>query len=259
MSTQLPQIRTDLPLSGLRNASYLGYMDEVSEKITLADPTVLLLGAAWERFEQKRLQLQDVFRQNQRNMLTDDIEQADRRRDAAIVGIRAYAEAFTYYFDSTFRNAADLIVSQIRAYGSSIATQEYLSESMNITSLIDDLRNRPELVSAVAKLPLMDAWISELEVANDAFKSLHGQRSDLEATLPQETVRGLRIEMNELYYALRRRIDAQADVHIDENNAEPWRTLINEINARIEYYRLIARTEEPEEEEDEEEAPAPNA
>jgi hypothetical protein len=230
----------DLPK--LRNAEYLQYMKNYLAIVLRNDPSGLKITAKYNALQGKSSELHALFKKILANEKTADILALDERRDDAINGIYYVAQGYDYHFDPNLQTAAKLVKDSISVYGGGIAKLNYQAETATITSLVMDWENKAPLAVALNTLNLTN-WKNELKAANTAFDEKFLDRTQEYGDATPENLKSKREETNQVYYALRDRIDAY---HLlAETTPSPYTTVINQLNALIDQYNTLLNNRAP--------------
>lgn len=232
-----------IDLAKLRNAEYLQYIKNYLEIVLRNNPTVLKVLAKYDDLMTKSTELDALFKKILANEKTAEILALDERRDDAINGIYYVAQGYDYHYEATLKTAGMLIKDSISVYGGGIAKLNYQAETATITSLVLDWENKAPLVAAFNTLNLT-AWKNELKTANIAFNEKFLDRTQEYGNATPENLKSKREETNQVYYAVRDRIDA---LHLlEETSPSPYITVINQLNALIDQYNSLLKNRAPE-------------
>lgn len=230
-------------LANLRNAEYLQYMKNYLAIVLRNNPTVLKVLAKYDDLIGKSTEMDELFKKILANEKTAEILALDERRDDAINGIYYVAQGYDYHYQSPLKTAGKLIKDSFSVYGGGIAKLNYQAETATITSLVMDWENKAPLVAAFNTLNLT-AWKNELKAANIAFNEKFLDRTQEYGNATPENLKSKREETNQVYYALRDRIDA---LHLlEETTPSPYATVINQLNALIDQYNSLLNNRAPE-------------
>jgi hypothetical protein len=161
---------------------------------------------------------------------TEYIQKADQRRDRGIAGLSAVVKSFIYYFDSDIARAATQIMDRIKSFRKDIRKKSYAEKSAAIKILVDDLNST--FAQQVAKLKLK-AWIDELAAAQNQFDNIFVLRNEELSKRPKTRLRKLRIQIDNSYRAMMRKIDAFGEV----NGYNITETFVNLFNNEIKYFK----------------------
>lgn len=232
-------------LRDLRNASYLQFQKDFLGIISRNNPATLQIETKYNDLAAKSVELENLFKKILANPMSQELLQLDGRRDDCINGIYYGALSNSYHFERANKEAADLLLANLKLYGSGIAKLNYQAETATISNIINDWENQPKLTQALATLNL-GAWKDELSTVNEEFSTKYLDRTQDYGNATPENLKMKREETNAVYYALRDRINA---LHLlIETSPSPYSTVINQLNALIEQYnRLISLPTVPEE------------
>ena len=112
--------------------------------------------------------------------LTEEINEADFKRDRAFIGFRKYVEAFQFKdWDRTAQKAAANLIGIIEKHGKSLYREGLTVQSALLASLFAEL----ETESSQADLNALDAeeWLNRLKHLQTEFSSMVQRRDELEA------------------------------------------------------------------------------
>lgn len=224
-----------IELQRLRNDEHLQMFKDVAILTLQNDPIALKIKPQFDALQQKNTELDALYKKQAASELTKELDLLDEKRDRAIIGLVLIADGYQYHFDPNFSKAATRLSDNFKLYGASIYRQNLQSETNIITSIVNDLEEKPELAAAVTLLGLT-AWKNELKAANSLFGAKYLERTVQYSEVTKETMAAKREETNQVYYKLRQHIEANAT--LDEGNIG-YTKLINQINALIEQYNLV--------------------
>jgi hypothetical protein len=160
---------------------------------------------------------------------TRQIADADHRDDRLITGIRETVNAALRHFDPAVVAAAQSLWLRLKAFGE-IQSKTYEEEAAAINILLDDLQTS-EYVPKVNLLAL-DPWVNELREAVTDFERLLRLRNEEQAGKPQQRMRDLRRQIENLYRSMVTRINSAAT--LDTTNA--YALFIDRLNTQIAYF-----------------------
>ncbi|SUX47152.1 DUF6261 family protein [Chryseobacterium indoltheticum] len=231
-----------IELKLLRNAEYLQYVKDYLSLINLNSPEQLGIEAKLTVFTSKISEVEALYKKAMASEATQEILMLDERRDDAITGIGYFLQSQTYHYETEKQQKAQLLLNNMALYGSSIARQNYQSETATLNNLLRDWENKPELMDAINSFSL-SSWVAEMKTANEEFNAKYLSRTQEYGDANPETIKTKREEINTAYYQLRDRIDA---LHLlVETPPSPYEKLINQLNALTDQYNklLISRTD----------------
>lgn len=224
-----------IPLQTLRNGEFLQFISDILGIVSLNDPAQLQVSGQFTQLQAEYVSLQELFKTDRSNPVTEEIIALDIRRDEAVTGISVLVNAFTYHFNPVLRNPAKLLQANLKLYGAGIARDNYMSETATISSIAGDWKNKPELQAAVSSLQVGD-WLTELEQANTAFNTRYISRTQEIGAISPDSIKQKRVNVANAYYALRDHIDAYFTIN---QGAEPFAKAGNEINALVDQYNAL--------------------
>lgn len=225
---------TAINISILRNAEYLQFMKNVNSLVQANDPDLLHVSVQLTALSDQIILLDDLFKKQLANEITQELVLIDERRDKAIIGISYIVTGHLYHFDPTLAQAAATINDSLKLYGSGIGRQNYQAETATLSSLISDWENKPNLFDALKTLELND-WKNELKTANTLFDQRYLARTQEYGAANPDTIKAKREEINAAYYILRDFLNSYSIVQPSVANART----INEINALADQYNTI--------------------
>lgn len=236
-----------IDLKTMRNSEYIQFMHDTLGITVANNPAAMLVQVQYDGLNTAVTTLDGLFVTDQASPLTAQVTALDLRRDAALNGITALANAYTYHFDPALKAHADTLSHQLGLYGAGIAKDNYQSETNTINSILNDWNTQPALVAAITALGLT-AWKAELQTANTSFSTVYLQRTQQMGAASADTINAKRIECNNAYYLLRNFIDSYFTIN---GGANPYGKVTNELNALIDQYNVLlagrAATPAPEE------------
>ena len=221
-------------ISILRNAEYLQFMKNVDSLVVTNDPVVLNVVAQEAALNASNAVLENLFKTQLANEITQELVLIDERRDKAINGLYFVVSGFMSHYELAESKAAIVLYNNLKLYGLGIAKQNYQSETATITSLVNDWDTNPDLTAAVGLLNLND-WKEELKAANVLFDAKYLERTQDYGAANPDTIKAKREEANTIYYSLRDFLNSFSVVQPSAANTK----VINEINALVEQYNTL--------------------
>ena len=219
----------------LRNGEFIQFISNILEIVLAYDPVELKVESQYNQLKQLLDETETQFRTKRRSRITDELKALDVRRDAAINGLSALLNGYRLSADEAVSNHARLLTDNLALHGHSIARKNYQGETAELTKIIDDWTQKPELNTAVATLNLGN-WLAELSTSNTAFEERFLTRVEEKASKPPGSVKAKRAEALTAYYSLRERLDA---CYIFNEGAEPFASTINTINALVDSFNML--------------------
>jgi hypothetical protein len=163
------------------------------------------------------------------SLYTERIAEADRRVDRDIVGINAAIASAAHHYDPAVAEAARELEVRMKAFRGEIEKKSYEEESAAVKILVNDLQNA--FAPQVALVGL-SGWVNELVSAQEAFEQLFIQRNQELAIRPQEKLREVRKEADEVYHRIVERIDAYGAL----NGYDTTGLFVGELNREVTYF-----------------------
>lgn len=234
--TNIPVIIVSISLRSLRNASFITFTDGVEAIGGRHNLTSLGLKPVYDAFVATLGPLNALYATEKGSLLTTKIQEADRRRDRAVSGIRQVVEGYTSHFDPALAEDAERVKRVFDKYGSSIQDLNYSDQTGVMKSLAEDLQAAP--ISASVNRLGLTAWVTEMKDSNNAFVDLYGNRTTEKSQKPTATMLELRQVTQDAWKNLVASIKA---VHV-LNTSPALQAYAAELNAHIEpYLRLIGK------------------
>ena len=221
---------TKLDLSRLRNEEHFMLMTDVHELLDAAPEavTAALTAARLEAFAALVRREDAALEQIRKNMLTDDIANADLVRDNLFQAIRLKVQAYAYSNVDTHVKASAAVQAVIDHYGD-FRRKSYNEESAIIHNFVQDLKARQQHLTTMN----LNNWVNDLVMVNDIVKRLMAERYDEQAAVQVENVMEVRIEIDALY----RQMVAVLDASVVIQGEAAFAPFINRLNERVTYYK----------------------
>lgn len=227
---------TGIELTKLQNPEFLQFNRNVLSLVFDNNKTTLKVADEYDALEALMNEIAALFKLDTGSDITDALVGLDARRDDAITGISLYLDALSRHNDATIKANANLLLQEIKLYGSGIARLSYQNETATIASITEKFANDAALKAAVTALPLLTDWVVELNAANSEFDSKYLARAVEQGAASPDTIRGKRLDAMQAYYNLRDMLNGYA---ITTKGAVPYPATINSINALIEQYNTV--------------------
>ncbi len=221
-------------LNRLRNAGLVQFFTDADGIVaaTLSGPSLAAIDEERTAFLASKTAMSQNYLLDATSPLTQEVLDADLRRDDAMAGIRHMTEGYARHFSRDKRAAGGRLLHAISIYGEVVA-MAYQDETAAITNLIADLDTKPELKEAIGLLEL-DDWTAELRHANINFNQKYAARTAAMAAADTGTnMVELRKPAINAWYALRDQIAANYKV---AKGAAPWSTTVGQLNTLIDKY-----------------------
>ena len=218
----------DYSLSHLRNDEHHEFHADFSELVTRFTPDALGIQALVATYNDLFLAEGDTLNIIKKNDLTDELFNADLGRDTTLRGFNATIKSACNHFDAEKQKAGGRIQIVLDEFGN-IAAKSYEAETTSINSLV--LKLTRDYANDVALLGVND-WLDELLNRNAAFTAISNQRYTKETAKTQLRMKEVRIELDDAYKAIVKRINALVEI----NGPAAHSDFIKELNLRIEKY-----------------------
>lgn len=242
-----------IELARLRIAELIQFFKNVLSLVLAADPAALNVQADYQNLVAITDTLDEIYKTDTGSDITDEMVELDNQRDDAYIGMRDYCKAMTRHFNPTFRIAAQAILNNLALYGEELNRKPYQEQTSIFRNFLNDWQNNPNLTSALQTLNLT-AWSQQMRTINDTFDEKYIERAQERGAITPEAIKNKRIEAYDLYYVLRDVL--MSHYIINRNNptvAQPYESLIQDLNGIIKNYNdALARRENPEDEDEEE-------
>ena len=239
-------------LNILRNEEHFNFLTDFSELITAATPAALNIADEYAAFTPLLAEEARVMEIIRKNSYTESVIEADEARDRIFSFIRASVKNMTKSYDATIVAAAEKVLNIINNYKavSQFGLQE---ETGKIINLLDDLKQTS--VMALCTQIGIKAHLTELENANNRFKTLMSDRRAEEAQNPLRSAGDIIEEIKAPYNAIIDKINALVVV----NGETDYKDFVTKVNVLISEYRKVVtmRRSRADADDESEETPAP--
>jgi len=160
-----------------------------------------------------------------KNPLTTEIDAFDEGRDRLLIGLRGTVKYATYHYDGTISAAAIKLMPIFEHYGE-VEKKSYPEETAAISKLVSELS---ETYAPLCQTVGVTGWVNQLKEANLQFDTAVNGRISDQAVKPKIQLKTLRVEIDNQYRAIVKRINAILEI-------TPQQALIafaNELNLYI--------------------------
>ncbi|MDX2303765.1 MAG: DUF6261 family protein [Microscillaceae bacterium] len=107
--------------------------------------------------------------------LTLSVQERDKRRDKAFIGLRTAIEAYTHHLEDEPSALAEKLLAIFRKYGTRLHREGYSIQTAKMKMLIADLE-LPENLKILQNMHA-DFWLETMKQENEAFESLVKERN----------------------------------------------------------------------------------
>lgn len=168
-----------IPFSLLSLEAVLELATQTGETISSRHVDDPLLSSSLAGLDQPRQQATLAIGSSRKQELTDQVNEADRKRDRGFIGFRKHVEADQYSdWNTDARQAANNLLDIIQTHGTRLHEEGLTVQSALMTSLFDDL-DSDQAKADLATLSLTD-WIAQLKTMQTEFATLFQQRNEIE-------------------------------------------------------------------------------
>lgn len=221
----------NISLKKLSNYAHFNYMDVVYKNLS----SLLILGEKLKTelpiFEEKLDNENDVLVQSRKNDLTEEIETGDDKRDSGLSGYTQMVKAFLFLRSGAQYEAAKKLNQHLSDYKLS-PQMSLVKQTGAMKNFLEDLETT--YTSQVTSLGLTP-FVTMMKEGNTAVDTNLQARDARSAGKMKAAVLTARSETDEIYNKIIKKINALAIV--DEENADEYGQLIDELNAQIKHYK----------------------
>ncbi|MBR8536523.1 hypothetical protein KDU71_13195 [Carboxylicivirga sediminis] len=113
------------------------------------------------------------------NPLTKEMEAIDFQRDELFMGLRTSAEALTYHWDASTKEAAYALVEIIRRNGWTMHRSGYAEQSAAFNTLLSEIKKEP--ATTYLATTNLGEWIARIDQCQQEFETVSTKREELDA------------------------------------------------------------------------------
>ncbi|GIZ14992.1 DUF6261 family protein [Capnocytophaga catalasegens] len=194
------------------------------EKENLADLELETLKA---EFDKSFNAFEESLKPLRKSEHTEKLIELDNKRDILLVGYISHCKVFTNFPVKEKAEAAKKLVLINEKYGKSPQKQSFREETAIIRNLLDDLA--PSEIKAMVTLIGAQKWIEHLAEANEAFATLHTDRTQEQGAVEVGKTKVTRSEMQATFSKLVTLINGLVVV----KGVSAYQNLVNSINQEI--------------------------
>jgi hypothetical protein len=162
------------------------------------------------------------------SIYSKELAEADFRRDNYLTGITRAIEAALHHFNPKMVRAAEALMLRIKAFRGSIEKKTYGEEAAAVRILTEDLMNT---YFAEVQLLGLEDWVEKLSNAQADFDELYLSRNKELSNRPQEKLKDVRRQIDEVYHTMVDKVDAYSVV-----KGDPYDDFVGKLNQTVEYY-----------------------
>lgn len=220
-----------ISLGKLSNYAHFNYMDAVYKNLN----SLLLMGEKLATelpiFKEKLDNENDVLVQSRKNDLTEVIEAGDDKRDSGLSGYAQVVKGFLFLRSGEQYEAAKKLNQHLSDYKLS-PQMSLVKQTGAMKNFLEDLETT--YTSQVTSLGLTP-FVTMMKEGNTTVDTNLQARDARSAGKMKAAVLTARSETDEIYNKIIKKINALAIV--DEENADEYGQLIDELNAQIKHYK----------------------
>ena len=169
-----------IPFSILSLEAVLELATQSGEAIAAKHADDPLLSSSLAGLDEPKQQAILAIGSSRKQELTDQVNEADRKRDRGFIGFRKHVEADQYNdWNASAQQAANNLLDIIQKHGTRLHEEGLTVQSALMTSLFEDLEAE-QAKTDLATLNLSE-WIAQLESMQSEFAELLRQRNALES------------------------------------------------------------------------------
>lgn len=214
--------------SALRNEEHYQFHSDVKALLAAGDPKILNIAADFADYEKLCNDELEALQLIRKSALSDQMEDADKRRDQVFRGFADAVKSARNHFDAGKKEAAARLNIVMEQYGN-VARKPYNEETAAIVKLLKELT---ENYAADMEMLAITEWANELAARNNAFDTLMRSRFTEESERTTLHMKQVRNEVD----AQLRKILTRIDALIIVNGLQAYDALVREINVRFDKY-----------------------
>ena len=215
----------------LRNEEAHQYFSDFILLVNSESVETLGIATQFASFTSLANQLSTGLQQIKASMHTKKVADADQNRDDAYRGIYTLIKAYCMHYDNEMADAALRLRKVFNNFGDP-TSMPYYQETATITTLTNELTTKWN--ADIDKLGL-STWVEQLVVLNTNFNTLVAERTGEEAEKPKVNVKETRQEIDKIYRAIVKRVNALMLL----NDETQYLSFANKLNEMIDGYRNL--------------------
>lgn len=247
------EVIEDIRLRDLNNDLYSRYMRAVNVQIERVTPTALKISKCYTVFSGAREQLDDVYKTQKKNNLTEALRLKDKERDEYARCLLTHIEADLYSSDPAKRAGAQILQNKIDSYDP-FSKLGRRAESEQMQDMGQAFCTSPwaEEIEKLGREEDRDAMIK----ANDEYMELDDQREQSQKMVVTNATIDARTALDKAYYDIVSAVNAQVMYKslVDEDSGssepglpevqseelDPLEDFVKSINRLIKSYKTTA-------------------
>jgi hypothetical protein len=203
-------------------------------------PEQLQVKTQYSALTQVQRQLEQTYKQDRDDEMTQQLMQLDATRDRAIVCLRMISEGYTRHFDTVLSTAGQTVLDCIDKYGERLYRLNYSAETAALKNVVRDLQTLPACIQAIQVLRLGEI-VKEMKRANLAFEKQFIEHLEASSRANSETMRELVQGTTEAYRTLVKHLEAHAIL----TPSTTYTLFINHFNENVEHFNQMVAQRKP--------------
>ena len=223
-----------LHFSRLRNAEHFQFFTEFCNLVNRFGAETLKVGKRFSVLLDRYKVEDECLFVLQKSGYTEQMDIADRRRDATFRGLADSVNAALNHFNTEVAAAAKLLKIVFDSYGN-LAKRPLDEETSGIYNLVTDLETK---YAAEVQLTGIGQWVAELKADNERYGNLVKNRDVESSEKPEAKVRRVRVEIEAPYRDITAAIEVFAMLSDSDTEEEAmYHDFIGMLNAVVERYK----------------------
>lgn len=218
-------------MNNLRNEEHYKFNLDFSGLVTQFTPETLGIQALYPVWQAAFGTEEAALNVVRASAITDELYDTDVARDVTFKGLAGTVKSALNHFDAGVKAAAARLEALLDTYGAVFA-KPYDQETAAIIKLVSELEGT---YAADVTTMGIAGWVAELKARNQAFDALKSSRYTENTAKPQQNLKLARVETDNAYRPIVKRVNALIEV----NGTEAYAGFVAELNQRIANYRLI--------------------
>jgi hypothetical protein len=215
-----------------RNDEHFQFGTEFRDLVNRFGAQALKCEARFNLFLDSYAKEDEALKKIRKSAITDDIREADSRRDRIFSGLASANKTALKHFMPDVQQAAKRLKVLFDTYGN-LAKKPLNEQTSGVYNLLQDLRG--DVYAGDAATAGLTAWIKELETANAAFDNLVKGRYEEAFNRTDLVLREVRLELDERYRSIIALITALVEIEGETDYAD----FIRVLNLIIDKYNNI--------------------
>ncbi len=218
----------NLTLPRLRNSEHLQFHIDVMTLVNSTTAAALGIDVLFKKYAPTVNLEKETLNTVTKSASTNTLAEADETRDETFRGIRDVVKGFCRHYNDEVKDAATKIKIVFDTYGN-VAVKSYNQETAEITSLVSELNS--SLKNEIKTIGITE-WIAALKQQNETFDDIKNSRYSEEASKTSDSMKDIRIGIDDIYSSIVERINALIVINGDKN----FKDFVNGLNVRIASY-----------------------